>query len=260
MPPDTIAVPPHRESGVEAVRWPALAEEIETLLSEALDLAPAALDPALAQATGSWKGEPATIETRRCHGERVAWCRVARVHGGGLAIGNVLCVPHPALRADDRPLPVLGVDLVAVGERDAIVVADLSPMTDDRTAGSEVLARALAAGDEVARLPRIEELPGWARDSFSPAALAVRVPVESHAVAAAAVSRAARAFADLARRAVVDIGDEARTRAVRHMQQRYMERHRTEDGGLLLLARIFGNDWSRRYIRELLFPDLPEQS
>lgn len=240
------------------VDWLALVAELETTLTGALSLAPASIAPALAHATGAWKGAPATIETRAWRGERIAYARVARVRGAGVAIGNVLCVPDPALRVAAVPLPILGVDLVAIGERDAIVVADLSPMSGDRAAAIETLAAALDADPDVARLVRIDDLPAWARDSFSPRALAVRVAPELQPVAAAAVRRIVGAFASLVRDARADIDADDR-RAIRHRQRRYVERHRDEDTGLTLLARIFGSEWARGYIRDVLFPDLPER-
>ena len=241
------------------IDWLALAAELEATLTRALELAPLPIAPAHALATGAWKGAPATIETRAWRGERVTYARVARVRGEGVAIGNVLCVPDPALRVAGAPLPILGVDLVAIGERDTIVVADLSPMSADTTVVSEALAAALAADRDVARLAAIEDLPAWARDSFSQRALAVRVAPELGPVAAAAVRRVVDAFIALVHDARADADADDR-RAVRHTQRRYAERHRDEDNGLALLARIFGNDWARGYIRGVLFPDLPERS
>ena len=251
------------ESGTIGTRagvdWLALAAELETTLVDALSLAPVPIAPARARATGTWKGASATIETRVWRGERVAYARVARVRGDGVAIGNVLCIPDPALRIAGTPLPILGVDLVAIGERDTIVVADLSPMSADRAAVGATLAAVLDADPDVARLATIEDLPAWARDSFSPRALAVRVAPELHPVAAAAVRRVVDSFVSLVHDARVAVDADSR-RAVRHSQRRYVERHRDEDNGLALLARIFGSEWARGYIRDVLFPDLPERS
>ncbi|NUQ20898.1 MAG: hypothetical protein HOQ09_08045 [Gemmatimonadaceae bacterium] len=242
-----------------AVDWPTLAADLEATLASALALAPIPLAPGHARAMGTWKGAPTTIETRAWRGERIAYCRVARVRGHGVAIGNVLCIPDPALRAGGRPLPILGVDLVAIGERDAIVVADLSPMTEDRALGSERIAAALDADPDVARLTPIDDLPPWARDSFSTRALAVRVGAELHPVAAAAVRRVVDAFVTLVHEARVDANADD-TGAVRRAHQRHLGRHRDEDGGLALLGRMFGSEWARGYVCTVLFPDLPEHS
>lgn len=241
------------------VDWPALAAELEELLRGALVLEQLPLTPALAGAAGAWKGAPATIETRASRGERVAYCRVARVSGAGLAIGNLLCVPDPRLRAGRSPLPILGVDLVAIGDREAIVVADLSPTGDERAPADEWMGAALDGDPRVAALAPIVDLPPWARESFSRRALAARVPLALQPVAAGAVRRVVAAFVALVRDARADESAEASC-AVRHDQRRYMERHRDEDGGLALLARIFGNEWARGYIRDVLFPDLPEST
>ncbi|HEX8848487.1 MAG TPA: hypothetical protein VF761_03050 [Gemmatimonadaceae bacterium] len=252
-----MTAPPLAPAATVAVDWPALAAELDGVLRRALALDDVPPAPALAGAAGSWKGAPATIETRASHGERVSYCRAARVRGTGLAIGNVLCVPDPRLRTAGTPLPILGVDLVAIGERDAIVVADLSPTGDDPTSADGWMAAALDADPRAAALAPIADLPRWARESFSRRALAVRVPLAHRPVAAEAVRRVVDAFVALVRDARVDGSAEAAC-AVRHDQQRYMERHRDEDGGLALLARIFGNEWARGYIRDVLFPDLPE--
>lgn len=240
-----------------AVDWPALAAELAGTLRRALALEDVALAPALAGAGGSWKGAPATIGTRASRGNRIAYCRVAEVRGAGLAIGNLLCVPEPRFRVGPASLPILGVDLVAIGDRDAIVVADLSPMGEERAPADEWMAAALDSEPRVATLAPIADLPSWAHESFSRRALAARVPLAQQAVAADAVRRVVDAFVALVHDARVD-GSTAATCAARHEQRRYMARHRDEDGGLALLARIFGNEWARGYIRDVLFPDLPE--
>ena len=254
-----MTAPTLAPAATAAVDWPALAAELEAVLRRALVLDDAPLAPALARAAGSWKGAPATIETRASRGERVAYCRAARVRGTGLAIGNVLCVPDPRLRLGRSSLPILGVDLVAIGEREAIVVADLSPTGDERTPADEWMAAALDGDPRVATLAPIADLPPWARESFSRRALAARVPLPLQPAAADAVRRVVHAFVALVRDARVDTSA-AGACAVRHDQRRYMERHREEDGGLALLARIFGNEWARGYIRDVLFPDPPEST
>ncbi|NUS97896.1 MAG: hypothetical protein HOQ11_10870, partial [Gemmatimonadaceae bacterium] len=145
-----------------AIDWPALAAELSTTLRDVLALAEIELPRDLARAEGVWKGTAATIETRAWRGDRIAYCRVARVEGSGLAIGNLLCVPDPRLRADGAPLPILGVDMVAIGEREAIVVADLSPLGSGNAAAAARMSAALDADPRVAGLPPIADLPAWA--------------------------------------------------------------------------------------------------
>jgi hypothetical protein len=42
---------------------------------------------------------------------------------------------------------------------------------------------------------------------------------------------------------------------VQRAQDGYAAAHREDDKGLGLLARMFGERWAERYLREVLFPD-----
>lgn len=238
---------------------------IERRLVAALALRPAALPPALARAEGTWKGAPVRIETRAYTGPGVRWARAAVMDGGPpdapLAIGNLLVLP-----AVDRPLPVFGADLVALGTRGgaAMVAADCSPMLggdgggdddggDDeaRALRARQLAAMAAAVAPYAALPPGGELPAWCARWFSPHALYVRPGPAELARALEGAGAVAAAFVTLA-------GETApaphRAGRVAAAQAAYARAHREDDRGLGLLARMFGEAWAARYLDEVLFP------
>ena len=214
-----------------------------------LALEPVALDAELARADGTWKGAPVTIATRAWRGGNVRWARVATVTGGGLEIGNVM-----ALAARDVPLPILGADLVSLGARGAgvMIAADLSPVLAPGEARDRQLAHFARRMSPFHDLTPGGELPAWCARWFSPYALYVRPTV-------AELPRAAEAFLETVHEFVALAGAAAREPAsaagVAEAQRGYAAAHREDDKGLGLLARMFGERWADRYLREVLFPE-----
>lgn len=209
------------------------------------------LDPVLARAEGTWKGEPVTIATRAWRGGAVRWARVATVTGGGLEIGNVLALPRLHLA-----LPILGADLVSLGARGAgtMIAADLSPVLPAGDARERQLAAFARRMAEYTDLTPGGALPGWCARWFSPHALYVRPTPAELPRAAAAFREAVDAFVALAA-AVESPADRAPDPAVQRAHDGYAAAHREDDKGLGLLARMFGERWAERYLREVLFPD-----
>ena len=222
-------------------------ERAERRVVGALRLSPLELPTELAFAAGEWKGERASIVTRAFAGDVVRYARFAQVVGSGVAIANILCLP-----AVDRPLPVLGADIVAIGTRggSVLVAADLSPSVAEGEGGAS-LAGLAERRARWAALPSAGELPRWCADWFSPFALFTRVGEERLGEALGAVEDFVEAFV-----AMAESGDShpALAPVAATMQMGYQSAHRTDDRGLGMLGRMFGAEWAQRYVREALFP------
>lgn len=225
----------------------AIGDACERALTERFALRALALDPAVAGARGAWKGEPAVVDARAYTGGPLRYARVVRVVAGPLAIANVLGVSHHALG-----LPILGIDLVALGTRDAaMVAADLTPtLPAGRARDAQLAAASDLVGPDPA-LPPGGELPGWCREWFSPRALYVRPAAAELPVAGEALARRIAALAGLAAAATPD---PARAAVVARRVDGYFQAHRTEDKGLGLLGRMFGFAWMEQFVAEILFP------
>lgn len=220
--------------------------QAERRLVDALDLQRMELPAHLAQATGRWKDAPVRITTRAYTGDAVGYMRVALVNGVNLSIGNLLAQARP-----NRPLPVLGADLVWLGAgRDTMIAADLSSMREGPAREAEHRAIAAAVPD-VSALPPGGELPPWCQLWFSPAALYTRVSAERLEEALSAFDGYVDAWLTLAAaaRPAPESADEIRAR-----QLGYARAHQAEDKGLGLLATMFGRAWADEYLDQVLFP------
>lgn len=245
--------------GASGAAWPpdfgAAVREAEQELVGALGLEPLALPAGLAHAEGTWQGEPVRAMTRGYRSDRAVYARFTVVEGAGLSIGNVVCLP-----ADDSALPILGADLVWIGTRPdvAMIAADLSPSLLAGRRRERQLERVRAELSEAQKrtkaLTRGGPLPAWCESLFSPHALYVRMGsneiergIEGFGMYVSALSRLASIGADAE--------STVATEDVRAGRARYCEGHRVDDKGLMLLARLFGHDWAREFVHEVLFPD-----
>lgn len=223
-----------------------LIEDAEHFLVESLSLKLVSIPSQLQTARGQWKSAPVTITTRAYDGGVVRYARFATVQGAGLQIGNLLVFADPAY-----VLPILGADLVALGERPTMLAADLSPVFP---AGPGRAAMDTAVGAALAHRPPLPgggDLPGWCAALFSPHALYTRVAAGDSEHAAAAFRAYPEALVALVREAQPrpDLAE-----AVRTGQDAYAAAHRLDDKGLGLLAKMFGTAWANRYLRDVLFP------
>jgi phycocyanobilin:ferredoxin oxidoreductase len=227
-------------------RFAELIAETEATLVHGLRLRPVVLEPALACADGTWKGERVTLETRAYASGTIRYARFATLVGPDLEIGNILCLPDPRYA-----LPILGADLVALGRATGMIAADLSPTLPPGPEREHQLAPLAARRAASAALPSSGALPAWCDAWFSPHALYTRVSSEQ----AEAATRAYAIFPD----EFMELIRQARPRpdqgaAVRAAQAGYAAAHRTDDKGLGLLATMFGAAWADRYIDRVLFP------
>lgn len=232
---------------MSAFAFAELVRRIERRSIDELSLEPCALPAELSRLRGTFRGEPATLLARAYAGPRVAYVRFVEVQSRYLDIGNVLALPRA-----EFGLPVLGIDLVEVGRDTAMVVADLSPMTEqprERAEQRAVLARHRAPGT---KLGAAAELPDWAREWFSAGALSARVSPGEAGESDAAVNAYVAAFVELVREGCPQ---PERAELIQSRQRAYAAAHRERDRGLLLLRHMFEPALASRFASEVLFPE-----
>ncbi len=138
-----------------------------------------------------------------------------------------------------------------------MLAADLSPTLppgEDRDRQLAPLARRRSAHPD---LPLGGVLPAWCAAWFSRHALYTRVAPDQLPAAVAAFWDFPRAFVELTRRTGPRpelAGD------VAGRQAGYAAAHRTDDKGLGLLGKMFGDGWAERFLEQVLFPVTPPLS
>lgn len=213
---------------------------LEELLVSGLELTARQLPAELATMDGNHKGQPVQLTARAYSGSRIRYARFVLIRGGGLDIGNVLCLADPA-----HPLPMFGADLVSLARVTAMLVADLSPVPGAPAADARLEAVRGA-------VPSAGDLPEWARRWFSPQPLFARVDDASRDAALNALTGYAERFVELARGSSPSPEGAAE---VERWQHAYCAAHREEDRGLMLLCKLFERERALRFLREVLFPE-----
>lgn len=235
-----------------AFGWAQVTEEAEETLIRRLDMSPLALPPDLERREGCWKGESVSIETRAYLRAPVAYARFAVVRGASLEIGNILCVP-----SHDHPIPILGADLVAIRRDLGMLAIDLSPTLPPGNQRIEQLSGLARARERHPPLPEGGQLPAWCSAWFSPHAVYTRGGPEELQPARSVVRDVVRVFVELAKRSSPSPQSACHVERVR---QGYMAAHRSDDKGLNLLGKMFGQEWAERYVSRVLFPHVPPGS
>lgn len=221
----------------------AMTDHVEQWLAAKLGLSRLPLDPTLERARGTWKQGEVTIRTAAYTGGPVRYARFTRVESDALEIGNILCLARA-----DQPLPILGADLVAIAGS-GLLVADLSPTMSDGLEGAILAVRRARHPD----FPSAGPLPAWCEGWMSRHALLARVNVEQAAAALQAFRDFPATYLELACTSAARPGLKAE---IGRAQARYVEAHLQDDKGLNLLGKIFGEAWSHRFLREVLFPSI----
>lgn len=221
----------------------AMTDHVEQWLAAKLGLSRLRLEPTLERAQGTWKQAEVTIRTAAYAGGPIRYARFTRVESEALEIGNILCLARA-----DQPLPILGAELVAIAGS-GLMVADLSPAVPDGLEGAILAARRARHPD----FPSPGPLPAWCDGWMSRHALLARVSAEQ----APAALRAFRDFpATFLELACTSAARPALAAEVGRAQARYVEVHLQADQGLNLLGKIFGEAWSQRFLKEVLFPSI----
>jgi phycocyanobilin:ferredoxin oxidoreductase len=222
-----------------------LADRIETIWSEYLELSPYHLPADLGYVEGKLEGEKLVIENlcyqtpqfRKLHLE------LARV-GKNLDILHCVMFPRP-----DYALPMFGSDIVGGEKQVSAAIADLSPLNAQRQL-SPAYRQALGA------LPRPtfsqpRDLPDWG-DIFSEFCFFVRPmgePEEQNFLER--VAGFLRVHCHIAAQAQ-PVGAVEQEEIVA-AQNYYCDRQQQNDKTRRILEKAFGTEWSDRYMTTVLF-------
>lgn len=224
-----------------------LADCIEDVWQNHLDLSPFSVPEDLGYVEGSLEGERLVIENH-CYQTpqfRKLHLELAQV-GNGLDILHCVMFPQP-----DYALPIFGADLVG-GRGGAIsaAIADLSPVNADRSLPAHY-HQALAALPELP-FSQPRALPEWA-DIFSEFCLFIR---PSNAAEEAAFLKRVHEFltihCQIANTAVPVDSDQDVARVLAG-QQYYCAKQQQNDKTRRVLEKSFGAEWADRYMTTMLF-------
>lgn len=218
-------------------------------LTRALAMTELELPAGLDRLVGEARGAPLELTTRAWTGAPLERLVIASIRvGGALRSATLIGLPRAASR-----VPILGVDLIALGGGLSLAAIDLAAIDDAAwEAGARPLldaCHAAIAGQVVAR-----RWPSFAAEVFSPRAVIVGArPGHEHAVLAAAAALV-DGYAALA--AAADGGArpeaEAAARRRRLAWQAAERRNRREHDAL---SRLFGGEPAARYLTYLFGQD-----
>jgi phycocyanobilin:ferredoxin oxidoreductase len=225
-----------------------LADCIETVWHRHLDLLPYPMPAELGYVEGRLEGEKLTIENR-CYQTtqfRKLHLELAKV-GTTLDILHCVMFPRP-----EYALPMFGCDLVGGRGQISAAIADLSPLTADRSLPADYTAALQALPNLNFKSPR--ELPAWG-DIFSEFCIFIRPNLEEEVmfldrVQAFLEIHCANAIAAQP----VPVEQQAKIIASQHY---YCTKQQQNDKTRRVLEKAFGSDWAEHYMTTVLF-DLPE--
>lgn len=233
-----------------------LADTIEALWQQYLELSPYTLPEDLGYVEGRLEGERLVIENR-CYQTpqfRKLHLELAKV-GPNLDILHCVMFPRPTYA-----LPMFGCDLVGGRGQISAAIVDLSPVAQGDNPGSSVDSPTLSEGYNQAlrSLPepgfsQVRDLPSWG-DIFSPFCLFIRPDGSEEEVAF--VERIAAYLEIHCQQAVAARPDPAAAAAILAGQQRYCEQQQQNDKTRRILEKAFGDAWADRYLKTVLF-DVP---
>ncbi|MGD1906096.1 MAG: phycocyanobilin:ferredoxin oxidoreductase [Leptolyngbyaceae cyanobacterium] len=225
-----------------------LADLIEAVWQQHLDLAPYHLPDDLGYIEGRLEGERLVIENA-CYQTpqfRKLHLELARV-GQMLDILHCVMFPHP-----DYALPMFGCDLVCGRGQISAAIVDLSPTSRDRT-----LSRAYQKG--LAALPPVtfsqyREIPNWG-DIFSEACLFVRPTSEAEE---ASFLQQVSGYLNLHCQQAIAMEPTPECRdEILAGQEHYCTQQQQNDKTRRVLGKAFGDDWADRYMTTVLFDQAP---
>lgn len=225
-----------------------LADQIEQIWSDTLELSPYQLPEDLGYVEGKLEGEKLTIENR-CYQTpqfRKLHLELARV-GTVLDILHCVMFPRP-----DYPLPMFGTDLVGGRGQISAAIVDLSPVETELP---------VAYQENLKCLPGISfsqqrDLPEWG-SIFSEFCLFIRpANPDEEDLFLQRVSDYLRIHCHQARQAT-PLNSEQATKIFAG-QQRYCLQQQQNDKTRRVLEKAFGQAWADRYMTTVLF-DLPPE-
>jgi phycocyanobilin:ferredoxin oxidoreductase len=221
-----------------------LADRIEQIWHQYLDLQPYHLPEDLGYVEGKMEGQKLVIENhcfqtpqfRKLHME------LARI---GESLDILHCVMFP--RAD-YALPMFGTDIVGGRGRISMAIADLSPTNADRLLPDDYITT-------LTQLPEQEFLeerkfPDWG-DIFSP--FCVFVHPHDEVEGQQFVDRVGQYLELHCKAAIATVPTPERTAEIMAGQRYYCNRQQENDKTRRVLEKAFGTDWADRYMTTVLF-------
>ncbi|MCA1903500.1 MAG: phycocyanobilin:ferredoxin oxidoreductase [Cyanobacteria bacterium KgW148] len=230
-----------------------LADRIELLWQQHLELAPYDMPPDLGYVEGALEGERLTIENR-CYQTpqfRKLHLEIAHLNQG---LDILHCVMFPR---SEYSLPIFGTDLV--GSKSGMIsaaIVDLSPVSPDRSLPLCYQRRLSQLSPLELSEPRA--LPEWG-DIFSDYCLFARLVDENEGnkfiqrVTEYLTLHCQIACQTQPLQSLTEIGD------IRSGQQKYCLKQQQNDKTRRVLEKSFGNEWTERYMTTMLF-DFPVSS
>lgn len=224
-----------------------LADCIEAVWHRHLNLSPYPMPAELGYVEGKLEGEKLTIENR-CYQTpqfRKMHIELAKV-GTMLDILHCVMFPRP-----EYALPMFGCDLVGGRGQISAAIADLSPLSIDRTLPTEYTSALKAL--PVVNFSSPRELPVWG-DIFSEFCIFVRPNDSEEAVFLSRVE----AFLEIhCTQAIAAQPVSAKQQAeIVAAQRDYCIKQQQNDKTRRVLEKAFGSDWAEHYMTTVLF-DLP---
>ena len=228
-----------------------LADCIEGTWQRYLDLSPYPMPSELGYVEGRLEGEKLTIENR-CYQTP----QFRKLHLELAKVGSMLDILHCVMfPRTEYALPMFGCDLVGGRGQISAAIADLSPLSRDRTLSKEYTVALHALPTLDFSSPR--ELPEWG-DIFSEFCIFVRPgsPAEE-----AMFLERVQAFLEIhCTNAIASQPVSAEQQAENIASQRYYcTKQQQNDKTRRVLEKAFGSDWAENYMTTVLF-DLPEIS
>lgn len=223
-----------------------LADCIEAVWQQELDLEPYAMPEDLGYVEGRLEGEKLVIENRcfQTTEFRKLHLELARV-GTNLDILHCVMFPRPAY-----PLPFFGTDIVGGRGQISAAIVDLSPANATRTL-SEAYCQALASLPSPA-FSQVRDLPEWG-DIFSPFCLFIRPADAAEEVAfLQRVESFLRIHCQRAR-LTAPVTSSAAAEEILQGQRYYCQKQQQNDKTRRVLEKAFGPEWAERYMTTMLF-------
>lgn len=235
-----------------------LADCIEAVWQEYLDLTPYQLPEDLGYVEGRLEGEKLTIENR-CYQTP----QFRKMHLELAKVGNSLDILHCVMfPRSNYPLPMFGTDVVVGRGQISAAIVDLSPVADVRVSDSQREDRTLSPEyrQALGNLPEAHfahprELPEWG-DIFSEFCLFVRPG--DRAEEEQFLGRVKQFLEIHCQQAIVTPPATAdRQPQIVAGQYYYCTKQQKNDKTRRVLEKAFGPEWAQRYMTTVLF-DLPE--
>jgi len=223
-----------------------LADCIETTWAESLDLSPYPIPKDLGYIEGQLEGDRLFIENRcfQTPQFRKLHLELAQV-GNGLDILHCVMFPRP-----EYHLPIFGADLVGSRGGISAAIADLSPVSSDRSLPSPYHA-------DLERLPKpnfsqTRDLPPWGY-IFSDFCLFIRPASPEEEDAFLQRIQAMLSLHCRLSTQAQPVQTDPETAAILAGQRQYCAQQQQNDKTRRVLEKSFGEAWAERYMTTMLF-------